>query len=245
MMRPEEKRDVATVNGSWAGPGRSGAILDTFTRHVAEKGYDGTSFSAVAAELGISQGLIAHHYGTKERLLAALHVSYMRCRVDEARRIVSELATPSDQLAGLLYASILYQVHDRHRTVAFQREVARFRREDEDSEGRTLRVEYAAILRRVLDAGIASGDFRAVDTNIRTLLMLGATRWAWTWFEPKGRKTAEEIGADLVDLVLGSLLVSRRRLPRLADPEGDVVGTVRAIITAERAADRSSVKRAG
>ena len=48
------------MSGRAAGPGKSGAILDIFTRHVAEKGYDGTSFSDVASELGISQGLIVH-----------------------------------------------------------------------------------------------------------------------------------------------------------------------------------------
>ncbi|MGW4356553.1 TetR/AcrR family transcriptional regulator [Nocardia sp. NPDC004582] len=220
------------MNERAAGPGKSGAILDTFTRHVAEKGYDGTSFSDVARELGISQGLIVHHYGTKARLLEALHVSYMRRRVDEAERIVSAFSTPPEQLAGLLYAAMLYQVHDRNPTVAFQREVARFGQEEEDSEGRKLRRYYIAILRGVLEAGIASGDFQPVDTSIRSLLIFGAAQWAWTWFEPGGRNSTEQVGADLVDLTLGSLLRNRASLPRLRDPDGDLVATVIRIITA-------------
>jgi TetR/AcrR family transcriptional regulator, cholesterol catabolism regulator len=215
------------------GPGKAGAILEAFTRHVAQRGYSGTRFSAIAAELGVSQGLIAHHYGTKERLLATLRAQYMANRVDEAKRIVSEFATPSEQLAGLLYASILYQVHDRDRTVAFQREVARFAGEKRESESGKLQTEYVGIVHEVLDAGIASGEFRDVDTNVRTLLIFGAARWAWTWFDPAGPKSAEQIGAELVDLVLGSLLVKRRRLVRLADDQGAVVSTVRKIIAAQ------------
>jgi AcrR family transcriptional regulator len=215
------------------GPGKAGAILETFTRHVAQNGYSGTRFSAIAAELGVSQGLIAHHYGTKERLLATLHIQYMATRVDEAKRIVSEFVTPSEQLAGLLYACILYQVHDRDRTVAFQREVARFAGEKRQSKGRKLRTEYVGIVHRVLDAGIASGEFRDGDTNVRALLIFGAARWAWTWFDPDGPKSAEQIGAELVDLVLGSLLVTRHRLARLADDQGAIVTTVRKIIAAQ------------
>ncbi|OBK91105.1 TetR/AcrR family transcriptional regulator [Mycolicibacter sinensis] len=222
---------MAIEGGSLEGPGKSGAILDAFTRHVAENGYHGTSFSAVAAELEISQGLISHHYGTKERLLATLHASYMQRRVHEEKRIVSELGTPSERLAGLLYAFILYQVIDRYRTVAFQREVAKFAEESEDSEGRKLRAEYVGIVHEVLEAGIASGEFRAVDTNIRTQLIFGAAHWAWTWFNPDGHNSAEEVGAELVDLVLGSLLVSRRQLARLTDAGGAIVSTVLDIIT--------------
>src|ERR1700741_5461141 len=221
--------EVANLSSS-PGPGKAPAILKAFTRHVAQNGYSGTRFSAIATELGVSQGLIAHHYGTKERLLATLHAQYMGQRVDEAKRIVSEFATPSEQLAGLLYASILYQVHDRDRTVAFQREVARFASEEQDSEGRKLRTEYVGIVHEVLDAGIASGEFRDVDPNVRTLLIFGAAHWAWTWFDPDGPKSAEQIGAELVDLVLGSLLETRRRLWRLAAGQGAIVTTVRKII---------------
>ncbi|MCP2292699.1 TetR/AcrR family transcriptional regulator [Nocardia amikacinitolerans] len=215
-----------------AEPGKSGAILDIFTRHVAEKGYDGTSFSGVASELGISQGLIVHHYGTKARLLDALHVSYMRQRIDEAERIMAAFSTPTERLAALLHASMLYQVHDRNRTVAFQREVARFAQQDENSEGRKLRRQYIGILHGLLDAGIASGEFRPVEISIRSLLIFGAAQWAWTWFEPEGRSSAEEVGAEMVDLTLGSLLVDRTSLPRLSDPGGPLAAAVIEIISA-------------
>ncbi|WP_431950385.1 TetR/AcrR family transcriptional regulator [Nocardia lijiangensis] len=218
-----------------AEPGKSGAILDVFTRQVAEKGYDGTSFSGVASELGISQGLIVHHYGTKARLLEALHASYVQQRIDDAERIIAEFATPTERMAGVLHASILYQVLDRNRTVAFQREVARFTRQDETSEGRQLRRRYIGMMRSTLESGIDSGEFRPVDGSIRTLLIFGAAQWAWTWFEPEGRRSAEQVGAELVDFTLGSLLKDRSSLPRLCDPDGPIVAAVIKIITEEGA----------
>src|SRR6266536_3129121 len=115
--------------------GRSQEILSTFTRYVAERGYDGTNFSDIAAELGISKGTIVHHYGTKDRLLAALHESYMRRRLAEAYLIVNRLSSPPEQLAGMLFAFVLYQEHDRDATVAFQREIARLADHETMSEG--------------------------------------------------------------------------------------------------------------
>lgn len=204
-------------------PGRRDEILETFTRHVAEHGYSEANFAAVAAELGMSKGTIVHHYGTKDGLLASLHESYMRKRLHEAQLIVECLRSPEEQLAGLLFAFIMYQVHDRDATVAFQREISRIA----GSEGVSLRAEYLEVVRDVIRRGVESGRFRDGDTNVRSLLMFGGSQWAWTWFQPGGRLSVEEVGAAFVDLVLGGLLVRRRDLAKLASVDGHVLQIVR------------------
>jgi AcrR family transcriptional regulator len=203
--------------------GRSEDILSIFTRNVADYGYDGTNFSEIANELGISKGTIVHHYGTKDRLLLALHESYMQRRLHEARLLLERLSGPADQLAGLLYAFMLYQVVDRDATVAFQREVARLAGQEAASG---LRAEYLGLVRGVLEEGSRSRVFRPGDVRQRSLLMFGCSQWAWTWFNPDGRASALEVGATLVDLILGSLLVRRSALGRLADPNGPIAAVV-------------------
>jgi len=211
--------------------GRSDEILATFTRHVAERGYDGTNFGDIAAELGMSKGTIVHHYGTKDRLLAALHESYMTRRLAEARLLLDRLTAPAEQLAGLLCAFLLYQAEDREATVAFQREVVRL---GDHEVGRRLRDEYLELVRGVIEAGTKRGAFRSCDVGLQTLLLFGAAQWAWTWFDPHGARTAEEAGAALVDLVLGGLLVRRSRLSELADPDGRIVRVVRECLAEAR-----------
>ncbi|MFD2472939.1 TetR/AcrR family transcriptional regulator [Amycolatopsis silviterrae] len=207
--------------------GRAGDILATFTRYVADRGYDATNFSDIAGELGLSKGTIVHHFGTKDRLLAALHESYMRRRLAEAALIRDRLATPTRQMAGLLYAFVLYQVVDREATVAFQREVVRLADHEAMAEGRRMRAEYLDLVRGVLSAGVASGEFRACDVEVQSLLIFGSAQWAWTWFDPAGPVSAEQVGAQLVDLVLSGLLTRRTRLSRLTDVDGKVVRAVR------------------
>jgi AcrR family transcriptional regulator len=212
------------------GPGRYDDILEAFTRHIAELGYDGTNFGSVAAELGVSKGTIVHHFGTKERILAALHESYMRRRLAELMQFIERFPAPDEQLAAMLHAFILYQVEDRTATVAFQREVVRLADEDSMSEGRSLREQYVAAVRAVIQSGIDSGMFRQVDAGIDTLLAFGSAQWAWTWFRPEGNSSVEKVGSAFVDLVLGSLLVDRGRLAELADPDGSLADAVRAVI---------------
>jgi len=209
-----------------AGAGRYNDILDTFTRHIAEIGYDGVNFGLVANELGVSKGTIVHHFGTKDRILAALHESYMTRRLAELDYMFGKLEDPAEQLAAALHAFMLYHVEDRAATVAFQREVVRLADQESMAKGAELRQQYFARFRDVIKAGVDGGVFREVDPTVDALLMFGSAQWAWTWFHPDGERPIEAIGSALVDLVLGSLLIDRERLPQLSDPNGVAARTV-------------------
>lgn len=201
------------------GPGKAKDILATFTRNVALHGYDGTNFSDIANELGISKGTIVHHYGTKDQLLATLHESYMRKRMDEATQIVEILDDPREQLAGLLFSFVLYYELDRDPTIAFEREVMRLAQLERQDPGRALREQYVTVVRDVLRSGIAAGHFRDIDVDLHSLWMFGCTQWAYTWFDPAHGRDAISAGTTLVDFVLGSLLMDRIQLPALSSPD--------------------------
>jgi len=222
------------------GAGRYNDILETFTRHIAEIGYDGVNFGLVAKELGVSKGTIVHHFGTKDRILAALHESYMTRRLAELEYMVDALETPPQQLAAALHAFMLYHVEDRAATVAFQREVVRLAHEESMAKGADLRQQYFIRVRDVVQAGIDAGDFRSVDATVDTFLMFGSAQWAWTWFRPDGDQSIEAVGQALVDLVLGSLLIDRRRLPALSDPQGRAARTVAEAIRTVAASEEAA-----
>ena len=214
------------------GAGRYNEILDTFTRHIADIGYDGVNFGLVAKELGVSKGTIVHHFGTKDRILAALHESYMTRRLAELDHMLENLEDPAEQLAAALHAFMLYHVEDRAATVAFQREVVRLADQESMAKGAELRQQYFTRIRDVVQAGIDAGIFRKVDPTVDALLMFGSAQWAWTWFHPEGDRPIEAIGSALVDLVLGSLLVDRDRLDELREPGGLAAKAVREAIEA-------------
>lgn len=222
------------------GAGRYTEILDAFTRHIAEDGYDGTNFGTIAAELGVSKGTIVHHFGSKERILAALHESYMQRRLVELELIIERLPAPESQLAAILHAFMYYQVEDRAATVAFQREVVRLSGAECMVQGRALRERYLARFRGVIQAGVDAQVFRKVDAGLDALLVFGSAQWAWTWFTPSGSNPVEEIGTALVDLVLGGLLVDRNAVPELAAADGSVACAMRAAIRDAAAADLST-----
>ena len=205
---------------------RRAEILDAFTRAVAERGYDGTNFGDLAGELGISKGTIVHHFGTKDRMLRELHENYMRRRLAEVRIVWARLSRPAERLAAFVHLGVRYQVVDRIPTVAFQREVLRFAAAPGMETSLALRDEYRELVESVLADGVTAGEFRPGDDRLRTLQLFGSVHWMWTWYDPDGARSVEDVAASFVDMVLAGVLADPSLAADLADPAGTVAAAV-------------------
>ena len=205
---------------------RRAEILDAFTRAVAERGYDGTNFGDLAAELGISKGTIVHHFGTKDAMLRELHEGYMRRRLAEVRTVWALLQRPAQRLAAFVLLGVHYQVVDRTATVAFQREVLRFAAAPGMEMSLALRDEYRELVESVLAEGTAAGEFRPGDDRLRTLQLFGSVHWMWTWFDPDGPRPVAEVAASFADTFLAGVLADPGAAAALADPAGEVAAVV-------------------
>jgi TetR/AcrR family transcriptional regulator, cholesterol catabolism regulator len=180
-------------------------ILRCFTELVAERGYDEVSVRDVAEALAISKGTILHHFGSKEAILEQINNDYMRRRLAEARDYLPGLDDPVDELQAFICQLMFSQQDDRAATVAFSREIVRSASEPVMAEVRQLRDEFSAVLIDILERGIRSGAFADADPRLTALQVFGMTNWAWTWFKPGGRRTAEEIANQFSRTVIGGL----------------------------------------
>lgn len=207
--------------------GRRDEILETFIRHVAERGYDQTNLGDIAGELGMSKGTIVYHFGTKAQLLRELEETYMTNHLEAVRVMWEQLPSPAERIAAMIYASTMVQVSSRAATVASQREVVKLSDDPAMQEVRKIRGELQANVAEEIRKGVKSKTFRRIDANLATLQLLGSLQWMWVWFNPDGAQSTEEVGASFVDIFLGGLLVDRYGLPSLADPKGHVVDVVR------------------
>jgi TetR/AcrR family transcriptional regulator, cholesterol catabolism regulator len=206
--------------------GRRREILATFTRHVAERGYDRANFGDVAAELSLSKGTIVHHFGTKDRMLAEVQESYMRRCLDEASAFLARIEPAEQRVAAFVFAGLRYQVDDPATTVAFQREVVRLTEEPGMETARALRDAYRELVVQVLRDGVAGGTFVAGDARLRSLQMFGSLHWMWTWFDPHGRVRPDEVAAEFTRTLLRGLGVTEQATARAADPHGPVARCV-------------------
>jgi AcrR family transcriptional regulator len=159
----------------------------------------------LSESLGMSKGTVLHHFGSKDRLLEEVHSSYMRRRLDEAEIILGQLSSPEEKLRGMVFQNLIAMQQDAAATRVFAREIVRFASEDLMNEVRAMRREYFELLRSILARGMEEGVFRDGESTIITFQLFGMMNWTWTWFDPEGDVTVENIAKTFLDTILHGL----------------------------------------
>jgi protein-disulfide isomerase-like protein with CxxC motif len=72
---------------------------------------------------------------------------------------------------------------------------------------------------------MASGAFIQSDAPTIALQVIGMCNWCWTWLDPNGRLSVDEVATIFVRTVMGGL-VQGQDVPRTADIL-DAVGRIR------------------
>ena len=181
------------------------AILRVFAEQVADRGYADTSLSDVAGELNLSKGTIVHHFGTKESLLREVHVAYFSRRFAEADYVHAQLKDPVSRLAAMIYALLAAHRDDRAASLACLRELVRYFDGDLTDYIRKQRARYTAIVHGILRDGVDEGVFRTADPKMSALQIFGMCNYAWTWYQPDGSRSVEDIARLFARNILDGL----------------------------------------
>ncbi len=98
-------------------------ILDVATKGFALAGYDGTSLSAIAKEVGIKKPSLLYHYPSKEQLRSAVLNRVFEHWNDELPRILKLATSGEDRFNGLLNEIVRFFVTDPNRARLVMREM--------------------------------------------------------------------------------------------------------------------------
>jgi AcrR family transcriptional regulator len=90
--------------GRALGGDRARAIVDAMRESVAEVGVAGSTFERVAANAGVSRGLLHYYFGTKERLLVEVIKADTEIRIDELGGTLRAART-LDEVIGAFFST--------------------------------------------------------------------------------------------------------------------------------------------
>lgn len=176
---PQDDRDPSADAQKARVAHRSRQLLDAAARLMERQGSAGVSMQAVAAEAGVSVGLIYRYFGGKDELLLAVIVEVLDAfAIEVPEAIAAAGPDPVRRLAGAFRAYC--EVIDRHQhaTVLTYRESKSL-----TAHGRerimALEVQTSEPLRAVLREGREIGVFEVEDVELASYnLLLLAHSWA-------------------------------------------------------------------
>ncbi|MEU5514537.1 TetR/AcrR family transcriptional regulator [Streptomyces sp. C1-2] len=173
------------------------AAVDAF----AERGYHATTTRDIASRAGMSPAALYIHYKTKEELLQRIS------RIGHEK--VLEILRAADGAGGSATERLAEAVSSFVRWHAGRRTTARVVQYELDALGPearaeivALRREVDAVVRGIIEDGVATGEFDVLDVRGTTLAVLSLCVDVARWFNVEGPRTPEEIGTLYADLVL-------------------------------------------
>ena len=181
---------------------RRAEILQAALRAFRDQGYHATTLEDIAGVLGLRKTALYHYFPDKEAILYACH----RESLTELSRILKgahALDSAPEQLAYVIREHVRVMIDTLEGSpLAFEVTALSPERQRGVIAARD---RYERALRKMIEDGIAAGEFRAVDAKIAVFAILGAINWIARWYSPEGSLRAPELGGQFADHLLGGL----------------------------------------
>ena len=177
-------------------------ILHAALRAFRENGYHATTLDDIAEHVGVRKTALYHYFPDKEAILYECH----RESLSEIRQLMKEamkLETAAERLAHIIQEHVRVMTDTMDGSpIAFEVPALSAERQAEVIAARD---RYERSLRKIIDQGVKSGEFRQVDSKITVFVILGAINWIARWYQPEGTLHAQELGSEFANHLVGGL----------------------------------------
>jgi len=180
-------------------------IYSEARRLFNEKGYAGMTLREVASGVGIEAPSLYNYTPSKQDLVASIMEVGTRAIQDA---VDSALASAGPTAEQQLWAATA--AHTNHYCSSDQLVLVREGLVHLGPERRAALVDmlktYEDTFKRILRAGIGSGEFRQVDVTATCFAVLGMGESVVNWFHRDGRLSAQDVANCYADLAVKSVL---------------------------------------
>lgn len=189
-MDPTTEPTVGTARRRQAAA-TEGAFIAAATALFARRGYHGTSIADLAAELGLTTASLYYHVSGKQELLMRVLSNGITPYLNRLEAIVAAGTDPRTTLRAAVENHLRSALHDQDAVAVFHRERRFLEPPHRDLHERAVD-RYDELFTGVIAAVLAEGDVPG-DPDLIRLAALGMMNWTVQWFEPGGRRSAEEV----------------------------------------------------
>ncbi len=186
---------------------RRDEILHAALQAFRQKGYHATTLDDIASHIGVRKTALYHYFPDKQAILHECH----RRSLKEIERLMKEARSIESSTERLAF---VIREHVRVMTDTLEGSPLAFEvtalSEERQKEVVAARDRYEGELRRLIDSGIKSGEFRPVNSKVAVFAILGSINWIARWYRPEGSLKADELGEGFADQLVAGLTRGRQ-----------------------------------
>jgi TetR/AcrR family transcriptional regulator, cholesterol catabolism regulator len=178
---------------------RSEQIAEVATSLFSERGYHGTSMRDIAEGSGVRAASLYAHIARKEDLLYGIVSRAAERFMADVEAAATAAARPRDRLRAAMRAHVRVVAEDVRAARVFHHEWTALTGERR-AEVVRLRDRYEEMW-----DGIVRDLPGAAEPKMARLLVLSAANWVYTWYDPDGLLSPDEVADRYSDLLLKGL----------------------------------------
>lgn len=192
-------------------------ILQEAAQLFYERGYAQTSVEAIAERFNATKPFVYYHYASKIDLLVEVCIRATSDALQAVESIDNESSDPETRLRAFVAAFSEVALRNHQFVAIYYREQATLP-DATANEILDMRKSIERRLARLLEDGVASGDFHVTDVRMTARLILSMASFAFAWYrhgtEAELQDVVHKIEENAVKLV--APLAPTRRLARQA-----------------------------
>ena len=179
-------------------------ILAEAAKLFKDRGYGGTSMRDLAGQVGMEAASMYNHIKSKDELLDTICFRISDTYISHLAAIEATPSSYSDKIKSLVRLHIELMVEDGA-AVSVANHDWKYLPEPRLGEFKQARKNYERGFAALIEAGIATGEFRAVNVSVALFTVLSAVRWVELWYRPGRGISAEELESNIITVLLGGL----------------------------------------
>jgi TetR/AcrR family transcriptional regulator, cholesterol catabolism regulator len=185
--------------------GRRRDILLAAARVFARDGYASATLDDVAAQMGVTKGVIYYYFRSKEEIYTEIRATAIREAIERLEAIIAR-GTPPEVTIRAAIGDLVGHIFDDLDRFANVLHAGQRLSEENRAEIRSLQRRYERLIRSIVEDGIASGAFLDNDATLMTFTMLRAVLSVADWYAPEGRLTPPVIAEQVTEQVVRGIL---------------------------------------
>ncbi|MEP9384178.1 TetR/AcrR family transcriptional regulator [Nocardioides sp. KR10-350] len=208
MSGSRQARPPATADGSVAPDGSRARLRAAAVAAFAERGFHGTTTRDIATAAGMSPAALYVHHRSKEELLHELSLAGHQATIDLIKEALDSSESPTEQLRALVHSFAVHHARGHTSARVVNYELASL--SPEHLAGiLALRHEIDTLVRGVVEAGVAAGEFDVPNPRLAATALLSLGIDLARWYRDDGGWSPEDVADGYAEIALRIVGVPR------------------------------------
>lgn len=195
-------------------------LIEAAIEAFADRGYHATTTRDIATRVGLSPAALYVHFPSKQALLAQISVVGHEAALDLVERSAAQADSPIAAVQAVIRSFTAWHAERRRVARVVQHELSALADEDR-RRVLDIRRRIEGVVEAQLVAGNASGEMDVPDPRAVARAVLSLSVDVARWYDPRGSRTAAQIGDLYADLATRMVTARPPSPPAEPDHEGD------------------------